>query len=170
MSLLLRSAKIQFRDWSVSRNHFARPGSDHIKSKINTRYSKHRVLRYLLYCLCFVWDDLSRSFCVHLHDLHKRIQTFEGCILNVWKCIYIMKQFKCGLIFPYLLSKGTGDKGAWQKELFKPEMQNYGVLSQCTIIHLPWSVSMNLWKLIHLFFVFCCFLFLLSLHKWVDRW
>ena len=46
-----------------------------------------------------------------------------------------MKQFKCGLIFPYLLSKGTGDKGALQKELFKPELQNYGVLSQCTIIH-----------------------------------
>ena len=48
-----------------------------------------------------------------------------------------MKQFKCGLIFPYLLSKGAGDKGAWRKELFKPEMQNYGVLShdQCTIIH-----------------------------------
>ena len=31
---------------------------------------------------------LSRSFCVRLHDLHKRIQTFEGCIFNVWKCIH----------------------------------------------------------------------------------
>ena len=31
---------------------------------------------------------LSRSFCVHLHNLHKRIQIFEGCILNVWKYIY----------------------------------------------------------------------------------
>ena len=67
-----------------------------------------------------------------------------------------MKQFKCGLIFPYLLSKGTGDKGALQKELFKPELQNYGVLS----VHdySPWSISKNLWKLIYLFFV-CCFFF-----------
>ena len=32
---------------------------------------------------------LSRSFCVRLHNLHKRIQTFEGCILNVWKYIHI---------------------------------------------------------------------------------
>ena len=31
---------------------------------------------------------LSRSFCVLLHNLHERIQTFEGCILNVWKYIY----------------------------------------------------------------------------------
>ena len=32
---------------------------------------------------------LSRSFCVYLHNLHERIQTFEGCILNaVWKYIY----------------------------------------------------------------------------------
>ena len=31
---------------------------------------------------------LSRSFCVHLHNLYKRIQTFEGCALNVWKYIY----------------------------------------------------------------------------------
>ena len=39
----LRSARIQFRDRSVSRNHFARPQI--IKSKVNPRYSKHRVLR-----------------------------------------------------------------------------------------------------------------------------
>ena len=31
---------------------------------------------------------LFRSFCVYLHNLHERIQTFEGCILNVWKYIY----------------------------------------------------------------------------------
>ena len=38
-SSCLLSARIRFRDWSVSRI------VDHIKSKVNTRYSKHRVLR-----------------------------------------------------------------------------------------------------------------------------
>ena len=49
----LRSARIQFRDWSVSRI------VDHIKSK-------HRVLRSLGTCIVFVLFDtiLSRSFCV----------------------------------------------------------------------------------------------------------
>ena len=112
---------------------------------------------------------LSQSFCVRLHDLHKRIQTFEGCILNVWKCIYIMKQFKCGLIFPYLLSKGTGDKGALQKELFKPELQNYGVLSQCTIIH-PGRFRRTCGNSFIYFLFVVVFLSLLSLHKWVNRW
>ena len=71
--------------------------------------------------------------------------------------IYIMKQFKCGLIFPYLLSKGTGDKGALQKELFKPELQNYGVLSQCTIIH-PTMVGFEELVETHLS-IFCLLLF-----------
>ena len=30
---------------------------------------------------------LSRSFCLHLPNSNKRIQTSEGCILNVWKYI-----------------------------------------------------------------------------------
>ena len=79
-----------------------------------------------------------------------------------------MKQFKCGLIFPYLLAKGTGDKGALQKELFKPELQNYGVLSQCTIIH-PGRFRRTCGNSFIYFLFVVVFLFLLSLHKWVNR-
>ena len=39
------------------------------------------------YSLC-LRPFCRRVFCVHLHNLYKRIKTFEGCILNVWKCIH----------------------------------------------------------------------------------
>ena len=61
---------------------------------------------------------LSRSFCVHLHNLHRRIQSFEGYILNVWKCIHSEAIQVRTNIFPYLLSKGARDRGALKKELF----------------------------------------------------
>ena len=93
-STRLRSARTRFGDWSVSPNYIANPRS----YKIQRQYAifKAQCLRIFLAPTVFVLFEtiLSRSFCVHLHNLHKRIQTFEGCILNVWKYIYIMRQFK----------------------------------------------------------------------------
>ena len=39
------------------------------------------------------------------------------------------------LYFRKLLSKGAGVGEHDKRSCFKPEMQSYGVLSQCTIIH-----------------------------------
>ena len=56
---------------------------------------------------------LSRSFCVHSHNLHRRIQTFEDCILNVWKYIHNEAIQVRGIIISlYLLSNGVRCGGA----------------------------------------------------------
>ena len=103
---------------------------------------------------------LSRSFCVHLHDLHKRIQTFEGCILNVWKCIH---------------------REAIQVRTYISVL----ALVVCLVVlnrkcrTMEYSLSVRLFTLVgfdelvgtHLS-IFCLlsfFLVLLSLRKWVDR-
>ena len=55
---------------------------DHIISKDSTRYFKRGVLRcfWLLQSLFCLRRFCSGVFCVHLHNLQKRIQTFEDCI------------------------------------------------------------------------------------------
>ena len=60
-----------------------------------------------------------------------------------------------------------------KRSCFKPEMQSYGVLSQCTIIH-PGRFRRTFGNsFIYLLFVVVVvvvvFFFLLSLRKWVDR-
>ena len=60
---------------------------------------------------------LSRSFCVHLHNLHGRIQSFEGCILNVWKCIH-SEAIQVRTYISVLALEGARDRGALKKELF----------------------------------------------------
>ena len=83
-STRLRLARTRFRDWSVKTTLQIQ---DHIISKDSTRYSKRSAWR--CFWLLQFETILSRSSCVHLHNLHERIQTFEGCILNaVWKYIY----------------------------------------------------------------------------------
>ena len=82
-----RSVRIQFRDWSVSRNHFAYPRSyKNLQSTCDIQSIGFKGV-FGSYSLC-LRPFCRRVFCVHLHDLHKRIKTFEGCILNVWKCIH----------------------------------------------------------------------------------
>ena len=83
-STRLRSARTRFRDWSV-KTTLQIP--DHIISKDSMRYSERSTWRcfWLLRSLFCLRRFFSSSFCVLLHNLHGRIQTFEGCILNVWK-------------------------------------------------------------------------------------
>ena len=75
----LRSARPRFREWSVSLNHIADPRSYNIQRQ----YAIFQELCFKVFLapsLCFVETILFWSFCVHLHNLQKRIQTFEDCI------------------------------------------------------------------------------------------
>ena len=53
--------------------------SDHIKTLIQYAIFKALGFKVFLAPIVFVLFEtiLSRSFCVHLHNLHKRIQTFQ---------------------------------------------------------------------------------------------
>ena len=76
----LRSARPRFRDWSVSLNHIADPRSYNIQRQ----YAIFQAwcFKVFLAPIVFVLFEtiLFWSFCVYLHNLQKRIQTFEDCI------------------------------------------------------------------------------------------
>ena len=76
----LRSARTPFRDWSVSRNNIADPRSYNIQRQY--AIFKAQCFKVFLAPVVFVLFEtiLFWSFCVHLHNLQKRIQTFEDCI------------------------------------------------------------------------------------------
>ena len=105
--------------------------------------------------IVFVWNDFVRSFCFYLYNLDERIQTFEGYILNVWICIHKEAiQVRIYISVP-ALEEGWGWGSMTEGVVETGNAELWSTLS----VHdySPWSVSMNLWKLIYLFFVCCCF-------------
>ena len=90
---------------------------------------------------------LSWSFCVHSHNLHRRIQTFEDCILNVWKYIHNEAIQVRSYYYIALLALEWGEVwGSMIKGVIYTG--NAELWSTCSMHdYLPWLVSVNLWKL-----------------------
>ena len=107
---------------------------DHTISKYRTRYLKRSVLRCFLAPIVFVLFEtiLSWGFCVHSHNLHGRIQTFEDTTLNLWKYIHNEAiQVRVIIILLYFLSNGVG-VGEHAKTSY---LNRKCRTAQCTIIH-----------------------------------
>ena len=101
--------------------------------------------RVFLAPIVFVWNDFVRSFCFYLYNLDERIQTFEGCILNVWICIHKEAiQVRIYISVP-ALEEGWGWGSMTEGVVETGNAELWSTLS----VHdySPWSVSMNLWKL-----------------------
>ena len=151
-STRLRSARSRFRDWSVSPNHIADPRSYKIQRQYAIFQAWCLCLKVFLAPTVFVLFEsiLSRSFCVHLHNLHKRIQTFEGCILNVWKYIYneaIQVRNYDNIALLSLEWGGGGGVGENDKRSYL-NRKCRTIWSTLSIHdHSPWPVSINFWKL-----------------------